>query len=142
MSRIGRLPIDIPAGVTVSVNGREVNVKGPWLCTRAVVPSMRVRGGGSIVNQSSIAAFGLGGLHHYAASKAHVLSFAEGIARELGPEGISVLAVSPGPTRTQLWPSGSRLSLAMEPDAVAEIALRSLGRRTTVVAGLSRVMRP
>src|SRR5437763_70923 len=68
--------------------------------------------------------------------KAHALTFAEGFAREAACDGIAVLALCPGPTRTEIWPTGATPTLPMRPDAVVEIALRKLGRRTTVVAGL------
>ncbi len=46
-----------------------------------------------------------------------------------------VMALCPGPTRTELWPSGSRPLFPMQPNAVVDIALKKLGRKTTVVAG-------
>src|SRR5262249_59306673 len=67
--------------------------------------------------------------------RAHSLGFAEGLARELRKEGISVLALCPGPTRTDLWPAGSAPSSLMQPKVVVDIALKKLGRKTTVVAG-------
>ena len=94
------------------------------------------RRGGVIFLASTVAFAGVPGMSAYAASKAHALHFAEGFAREVRSEGIAVLALCPGPTSTEIWPSGATPTLPMRPDAVAEIALRKLGRRTTVVAGL------
>lgn len=94
------------------------------------------RRGGMIFLASTVAFAGVPGMSAYAASKAHVLTFAEGFAREVAHEGIAVLALCPGPTSTEIWPSGATPTLPMRPEAVAEIALRKLGRRTTVVAGL------
>lgn len=94
------------------------------------------RRGGMIFLASTVAFAGVPGMSAYAASKAHALTFAEGFAREVADHGIAVLALCPGPTSTEIWPSGATPTLPMRPEAVAEIALRKLGKRTTVVAGL------
>jgi NAD(P)-dependent dehydrogenase (short-subunit alcohol dehydrogenase family) len=75
-----------------------LNAKSAWFITQAVVPGMIERGGGAIVNLSSIAARNGGGIGAaiYAASKATVACFTKGMAKELAPKGIRVNAVSPG----------------------------------------------
>jgi len=73
-----------------------VNVRGSWLCSRAVAPSMRERGGGRIVNQSSVAAWGGPSLLHYAVSKAAVIGLTRSLAKFLGPDRITVNALAPG----------------------------------------------
>jgi NAD(P)-dependent dehydrogenase (short-subunit alcohol dehydrogenase family) len=74
-----------------------VNVKGTWLCARALVGLMREAGGGSIVNMASEVAFsGSPGLAHYVASKAAVVGLTRTLARELGPSQIRVNAIAPG----------------------------------------------
>jgi len=75
-----------------------LNAKSAWFITQAVVPGMIERGGGVIVNLSSIAARNGGGVGAaiYAASKATVACFTKGLSRELAPQGIRVNAVSPG----------------------------------------------
>jgi short-subunit dehydrogenase len=98
--------------------------------------SMRKRRRGGMICLSSTVAFAGGpGWSNYAASKAYDLVLAEGLGKEFRPDGISVLALCPGPTRTDLWPQGAKLSSPMLPQAVVDVALRKLGRRTTVVAG-------
>jgi len=74
-----------------------VNVTGVWLASRAVVAPMVERGGGVIVNQSSIGAY-LGGpnVTHYATSKGAVNALTRAMARDLGPQGIRVNAIAPG----------------------------------------------
>ena len=74
-----------------------VNVRGAWQAIRAVVPPMRERGGGRIVNIASVVSrTGAAGFAHYVASKAAVEGLTRAAARELGPLGIGVNAVSPG----------------------------------------------
>ncbi len=78
-----------------------VNVTGSFLCARAVYPSMRLAGGGSIVNMSSVRAIlGWPGNLHYTASKAALIGFTRGLAREVGPDGIRVNALIIGAIQT------------------------------------------
>jgi NAD(P)-dependent dehydrogenase (short-subunit alcohol dehydrogenase family) len=78
-----------------------VNVKAPFLLTAAVAPTMVARGGGTIINVTTMAAeFGMAGLGAYGASKAAVALLTKAWAAEYGPLGVRVNAVSPGPTNT------------------------------------------
>lgn len=75
-----------------------VNIKGYYLCARAVYPSMKARGSGKIINISSITFF-LGKwdrLLDYVSTKGAVVGFTKGLARELGPDGITVNCIAPG----------------------------------------------
>jgi len=73
-----------------------VNVRGAWLCSRAVVPTMRDQGGGRIINISSNTVWkGVPGFLHYVTSKSAILGFTRGLAREVGKDGITVNTVAP-----------------------------------------------
>jgi NAD(P)-dependent dehydrogenase (short-subunit alcohol dehydrogenase family) len=82
----------------------EVNVRGPYLCARAVIPGMIERGRGRIVNVASGAAYLPGGGMDsaYGPSKAALHRFGELLARELAPHGIPVFSISPGLVQTTL----------------------------------------
>ena len=74
-----------------------VNLKGYFLCARACRDSMVARGHGRIVNLSSITyMIGFKGLLSYVASKGGVVAFTRALAREVGPDGITVNAIAPG----------------------------------------------
>ena len=79
-----------------------VNLRGPFNGTQAVIPQMKKRGGGAIVNIASVAGrrISFGGGANYSASKAGLLGFTRHAAYELAPDKIRVNAVCPGPTAT------------------------------------------
>jgi NAD(P)-dependent dehydrogenase (short-subunit alcohol dehydrogenase family) len=76
-----------------------VNLTGPLLCTRAVVPRMKEKGYGKIINQSSGGAFLPSA--HYGASKLGLVSMTLSLAHELAPHGIRVNAIAPGWVNTE-----------------------------------------
>ncbi len=74
-----------------------VNVKGGWLCARAVVPYMKKQGKGKIINMTSGAAFhALPKMMHYLASKGAIITMTRAMANELGEHNICVNALAPG----------------------------------------------
>lgn len=80
-----------------------VNLRGVFLCTRAVVPHMIARGGGVILNASSVVGlYGNFGQTNYTATKAGVIAMTRTWARELGRYKIRVNAVAPGFVATEI----------------------------------------
>ncbi len=111
----------------------DVNAKGTFLVTQALLPHMRVRGYGRIVNIASI-----GGKHgapeqaHYSASKAAIMGFTRVLAQEAGPFGITANCVCPGIIVTEM----GRTNLSEQANIdkwVGITALRRLGQPEDVV---------
>ena len=93
-----------------------VNLKSAFLCTQAVVPGMRARAWGRIVNISSGAARGAGGVGvHYNASKAGMEGLTRGYASRLVKDGITVNAVAPSLIETDMVRAGLAASPARIP---------------------------
>jgi NAD(P)-dependent dehydrogenase (short-subunit alcohol dehydrogenase family) len=81
----------------------DINLKGPWLVARRVIPHMIEAGRGVIVNNSSVAGLrGMGRLSHYAASKWGLTGLTKSWAIELAPHGIRVVAIHPTGVDTPL----------------------------------------
>ena len=106
----------------------DVNLRGVLLLSQAVIPHMRERRAGSIACMSSVSAQRGGGIFggpHYSAAKAGVLGLAKAMARELGPDGIRVNAVTPGLIQTDI--TGGKLTPEMKTEIVKGIPLNRLG---------------
>jgi 3-oxoacyl-[acyl-carrier protein] reductase len=111
-----------------------VNLKSAFLCTQAVLPAMRAKKWGRIVNISSGAARGAGAIGvHYNASKAGMEGLTRGYAARLVKEGITVNAVAPSLIETEMMRGKPdlvrRIPLGRlgHPDEVAQAALLVLG---------------
>jgi 3-oxoacyl-[acyl-carrier protein] reductase len=132
-----------------------VNVKGAWLCIKAVVPHMRARGGGVIVNQSSISAFGMPYMLDYTASKAAVIGLTKSVASELGRDNIRVNCIAPGGTATEGYSEimGGNMAMAeerakatqliaeqMKPDAMVGTLLHLVSNGSRFVTGQTLVV--
>ena len=107
----------------------DTNFFGLAAMTRAVLPIMRAQKSGAIVNISSMGGFiGFPGSGYYAATKFAVEGLSESLSKEVGPFGIKVIIVEPGPFRTD-W-AGRSLKTPKKPvDAYAETAI---GRRRQI----------
>jgi 3-oxoacyl-[acyl-carrier protein] reductase len=102
-----------------------VNLKGVFLCTKAVLKYMLKARWGRIINMSSIVGFtGNYGQSNYAASKAGIMGFTRSVAREVASRGITVNAVAPGFIETDMT---ARLSEKQRQDITSRIPLGFLG---------------
>jgi 3-oxoacyl-[acyl-carrier protein] reductase len=94
----------------------DVNVRGPWVCAKAVYPAMSRQGGGSIVNVSSTTVWdGTPEFLHYVATKSAMIGFSRALARELGPDGIRVNTVTPDYT------PHNKAFVARQPDGLDDV---------------------
>lgn len=112
----------------------DVNVAGALHCSQAIVPLMRERGGGRIVNQVSAGAYPAGTL--YGITKLALVGLTTALATELGPENINVNAIAPGMTQSEagvsLTPPDSPIRVAVE----ARTPIRAFGETTDLVGAL------
>jgi 3-oxoacyl-[acyl-carrier protein] reductase len=118
----------------------DANLTSTFLCTRAVVPAMKERRWGRIVNISSGAGrtVSLTGIQAYASAKAGQIGFTRQMAHELGPFGITVNCIAPGfilsnPTTERQWASYGE---ARQEALVQGIAMRRLGTPADIANGV------
>lgn len=128
----------------------KVNVTGTFICCRAVTPIMKQQKRGKIVNISSLGGrTGRPGVAvNYAASKAAVIGLTQTLARELGPSGIYVNAIAPGPILTEqtkqyvpepfaTWNVGRAIIKDGLPEDVAGAAVYLASSRSDWVTGVT-----
>jgi NAD(P)-dependent dehydrogenase (short-subunit alcohol dehydrogenase family) len=108
-----------------------INLTGPLICSQAVVPAMKQRGRGKIINQTSGGAFGPSGV--YGVSKLGLVSLTVSLARELAPYQINVNAIAPGFVRTD---AGAKSMAGMEPMVEEMVPLKGIGETDDVVGAL------
>lgn len=110
----------------------DANVFGLFAMTRAVLPAMRRQRRGHIINISSVAGLvGFAGSAYYAASKHAVEGFSDSLAAEVGPLGIKVTCIEPGPFRTE-WAGRS-----LHQDAPQQADYADTAARMAAMAGYS-----
>jgi NAD(P)-dependent dehydrogenase (short-subunit alcohol dehydrogenase family) len=105
-----------------------VNMNGALLCTRACFRSMKERGGGAVVNQSSTAAWM--GVGYYGLAKLGINGVTHCLAKELGPQGIRVNAIAPGPTQTEAL---AKTAGDFIKNMIPQLALQRLGEPADLV---------
>jgi hypothetical protein len=117
----------------------DLNFRAPTAITHAFLDRLRSREHSGIVFVSSIIGYGSAPyIGIYGASKAAIRQFGYALGRELEGDGVDVLVLSPGPTRTELADGlmGDKSDRAMDPARVIREALRGRGRKREVVPGL------
>ncbi|EHL06247.1 3-oxoacyl-[acyl-carrier-protein] reductase [Desulfitobacterium hafniense DP7] len=104
----------------------DTNLKGVFLCTKAVSKSMMKQRSGAIINISSVVGItGNAGQANYAAAKAGIIGFTKSIAKELGSRGIRVNAVAPGYISTDMTES---LGEEVREQVMTQIPLGRMGQ--------------
>lgn len=92
----------LESGLDVHQKMIDLNISALTGLTHAFLPGMVARGEGGILNVASTAAFqSIPYMAVYAATKSYVLSFSEGLAEEVGPKGVKVVCLCPGPTESE-----------------------------------------
>jgi 3-oxoacyl-[acyl-carrier protein] reductase len=103
-----------------------VNLRGPFLCSRALLGQMLERGSGRIINiASQLGQIGGSEVAHYSASKAGVIGLTKALAREVAHRGVLVNAIAPGPILTPLLDSETEEWRSAK---LAELPMRRFGR--------------
>jgi len=112
----------------------DTTLKGPYLCTRAVHPTMRARGSGTIVNIGSLAGkIGEDNRTAYCAAKWGLEGLTAALQVELHPQGIRVHLLSPGATDTSFWRQNApgltseQLARFIPPETIADAVMWVLG---------------
>ena len=111
----------------------DVNLRGTLYMSQAVIPGMRARKSGSIVNMSSVSAQRGGGIFggpHYSAAKGGVLGLTKAMARELAPDNVRVNAICPGFIATDI--TAGKLTPEMHAQIIAAIPMGRAGEATDV----------
>jgi 3-oxoacyl-[acyl-carrier protein] reductase len=114
-----------------------VNLHSALVATQAALPGMRSRGWGRVVNISILTVLGSVERTSYAAAKAALVSFTRSWALELAATGITINAVSPGPTETELFRANNAPGSEGEARCLAGVPMRRFGKPEEIAATIA-----
>jgi NAD(P)-dependent dehydrogenase (short-subunit alcohol dehydrogenase family) len=144
---VNNAAINLPTIETADMNPDDwrrvidVNLTGPFLCSRAVLPHMVSRHAGKIINISSIGGRrGARGRGPYRAAKAGLINFTETLAAETRRSGINVNCICPGGVDTEMIRQisrGSPTGQLMRPEEIAAVALFLASDESSAITGTS-----
>jgi 3-oxoacyl-[acyl-carrier protein] reductase len=115
----------------------DLNLRPALQIVQGVLPTMQAAQFGRIVNVSSLTVLGVSQRTSYAAAKAALISFTRTWALELATSGITVNAIAPGPTETELFRANSPPGSAGEARFLAIVPMRRLARPTEIAASIA-----
>ena len=115
----------------------DLNLRAAIQTVQAALPGMKARGWGRIVNISSLTVLGIAERTAYAAAKAGLISFTRGWALELARDGITVNAVAPGPTETELFRAGNPPGSVGEARYLSAVPMGRFGQPDEIAAAIA-----
>jgi NAD(P)-dependent dehydrogenase (short-subunit alcohol dehydrogenase family) len=114
-----------------------LNLRPAVQLTQALLPGMRERAWGRIINMSSLVVLGMRDRTAYAGSKAAIVSFTRTWALELAETGITVNSVAPGPTETEMFRQNTQEGSDAERRFLAQVPMKRFGKPAELAASVA-----